>query len=433
MFLREVVESHNPWWSDPQSRPAAALRVKRDLHDPLLKRLREPLERRAALLVGPRQVGKTTLLLQLAGTLLDDGLPPAQLLYIDFSDYRLADRVVRDPEAMTAVVPRGSGTAPRIFLLDEITQATGWDRWLKAKVDLLRRNDVPASILATDSAARLLRRGGEDSGQGRWDEIRIETLGYPEFSRLLPPGRDPFELYMQLGGFPEFVMADDFGESHRRLREDIVDKAVRRDLAAEVRRIEVLRRLFVYLVQHSGAIANSRKLGGVLGVDHRTIGAWLDLLEQTALVVRLPRHAGRESSRLRGKPKLYALDHALVHAMSTLPADASERRGRVAETAVFRHLRELTGGLGVSYHRPTEQAEIDFVVEGERQVAVQVTASLKPDGKKLKRLNRSTLETAAKIFITGGADEGRVDSVAVLPLRRFLQLETLDQLLEVGR
>lgn len=108
---------------------------------------------RALLIVGPRQVGKTVLLRQLADELLARGWPSANLSYFDFSDDRLIEEI--SAREIVAVTPAGlSSERPRIFLLDEISKATEWDTWLKQVVDKGRDQ-----FIVTDSAASLLRQG----------------------------------------------------------------------------------------------------------------------------------------------------------------------------------------------------------------------------------------------------------------------------------
>src|SRR4051795_92557 len=133
MSLADLMQDQNPWWRDDEIRRARGYPVRRDLQPRILRRILRVEDRRASVLLGPRQVGKTVLLLQLADDLLEAGWPPRSLTYFDFSDDRLTERVAaRD---VVEALPEGQEPeSPRVFLFDEIRQAPQWDRWLKQAV-----------------------------------------------------------------------------------------------------------------------------------------------------------------------------------------------------------------------------------------------------------------------------------------------------------
>src|SRR5690606_30291530 len=156
------------------------------------------------------------------------------------------------------------------------------------------------------SAAAHLRDAGRESGAGRWDELLLEGLTYREFLGILgDPGepaaarhaRQPLPLprYLANGGFPEHVDVE-ASVARERLRQDVGDRAILRDLlrtGADVLRIQ---RLFVYLAQQSGALADAAKLAQLLGADRRSVHDWLLRLHETQLVVTLHRHTASAAS-----------------------------------------------------------------------------------------------------------------------------------------
>src|SRR5579864_548458 len=210
--LREILQDQNPWWRSADARRASIYPVRRELQPQVVERVRRWADRRAVVVVGPRQVGKTVLLLQTADDLLSAGCPPANLTYFDFSDDRLLADVT--PRQVMAMVPEGFETdQPRVLLLDEINLVPRWDRWLKQAVDAASG----LRVVATGSAASWIRSGGKESGQGRWDELHLEGLTFREFLALnSPPGesiqgtfsreRGLIERYLALGGFPEHAL-----------------------------------------------------------------------------------------------------------------------------------------------------------------------------------------------------------------------------------
>jgi predicted AAA+ superfamily ATPase len=304
-----------------------------------------------------------------------------------------------------------------------------------------------ARIVATGSAASVLREAGRESGLGRWDEIQLEGLTFREFSALssgggAADGRAPsvgtasapgagvpahLERFLTLGGFPEHATSDDYPLVRERLRSDIVDRAIRRDLTVRVDDPERLRRLFVYLIQQSGSEQNNSDRAADLGVDPRTVARWIELLEDTFLIAVLRRGStsAKAAARLRGRPKLYAADHGVVTAFAEAPPGDSEVRGRVFEAVVFRHLREVARRRSgeLFYLRWGNDLEVDFVLDVDRErIAIEVTQSVQPKVEKRKALARAADRAGARsaVLVHGGLAEGKVDGVAVVPAGRFL-------------
>jgi len=428
-----ILESHNPWWREPATRVALHRPVRRDLQPKVLNRVLRTDDRRAVLLLGPRQVGKTTLLKQVIDELLDKGFPPANILYFDFSDDRLVGEVTA--REVTETIPAGlDDSLPRTFFLDEISQAPRWDRWLKQAVD-----KGIGRIVATDSAASLLRDGSRESGQGRWDELRMEGLSFGEFLRLHErpgEGDEPrmsaraYERYLALGGFPEHVLSEDLPQVRSRLRSDVVERAILRDLAGRVDDPRRVRDLFVYLMQDSGSQLVSSHRADDLSADPRTVEAWVGHLQDTFLVSRLEQRRLKAAKRLRSKPKLYAADHGLVSAFAASPDPVNdpEVRGKVFEALVYRHLRGLDLEPEPTYLRIDDDLEVDFVIDlPAGPVLVEVTSSRRVRDEKLARLEKIGERVGAvkRVLIHGGISDGAPaeraeDGPMILPLFRFL-------------
>jgi predicted AAA+ superfamily ATPase len=431
MIPADLLQDQNPWWRDAAIRRARGYPVRRDLELEILRRVLRIDDRRATLLLGPRQVGKTVLLLQLADELLEKGWPPQNLTYFDFSDERITGEIsARD---VVDAQPFGlSPEYPRVFLLDEIRGAGSWDRWLKQAVDA-----GVGRIVATDSAAGLLRAGAAESGQGRWDEVYIEGLSYREFVRLQGgPGEQDIETtlrrapnlherYLALGGFPEHALSEDFPEVRRRLRSDIAERAILRDLSGLGVDVARIKDLLVYLLQDSGAEFNAEARARDLGADARSVRDWARLLADTLLVSPLERFVRNAAAGLRSKSKIFAADPGLVSAFAPLPVQDPAVRARAFEAAVFRHLREAARELEgrLTYFRHREDLEIDFVLETPgRLVAVEVTSALRLRADKVERLRQAARELGAdrRLLVHGGVIEESAEGIAAVPLQRFL-------------
>jgi predicted AAA+ superfamily ATPase len=431
--MKALLETQNPWWLRPEERVARRYPYRRPLQGTILRQILRLEDRRAVVLMGPRQVGKSVMLAQTADDLLDEGWPPQNLVYFDFSDSRLIEELA--VHQLEELVPDAMAPDyPRVLLLDEVSRAPRWDLWLKQAVD---RHG--GRIVVTDSAATVVRQAGRESGVGRWDEYWLETLSYAEFLSLrgaidqtaspgAPRGVTPalLERYLELGGFPEHALATNVPAARSRLREQIVAQAILRDLGGRVKDPDHVRKLFAFLVRESGGIWNETDRASDLQSNRHSVRQWRQLLEDTLLVVPLERFTERPAVALRSRPKIYAADHGLVAAFAlTDPADP-ETRGRIVETTVFRHLRELLRGdarTSLSYYRDRSEHEVDFVLDlpGSR-VLVEVTISgrLKPG--KLSRLEEVARKTGAerKIVVFGGAIGGEQDRAQAIPLGTFL-------------
>ncbi|NOT31477.1 MAG: ATP-binding protein, partial [Planctomycetes bacterium] len=426
---------------------------RRELFEGLRRDLLDPELRRGILLLGPRQVGKSTLLHQIADSLLEEGWPPGNLTHFNFDDPRVRglgpDVGMVEEETPSSIDPNQS----RVLLLDEVHLAREWASWFKDAIDRDRRR--PRSmlrVLATSSAASLLHRGSVESGQGRWNDVQIFGLSFAEHLRFLalPKETEPqvlrrapeeLERYLAKGGFPEHVHLAPSEELRARLREDIAEKAIRRDLAslagegADRLDLERLKRLFVYMAQDSGSILNCAERARDLDARPTTISGWLQLLVDACLLHRIEPYAPppskggglpKASSRLATKPKIYVSDHGLIPAftLSAFPMAEPVVRARVTEAVVLRHLLPLVlSREEIFYFRRRDGLEIDFVFWRRKELhAIEVTSSTELDGKKADRFQAAVDAISADrgTVIYRGATEGRSGKLRLLPLHLFL-------------
>lgn len=452
MIFEDLIHSRNPWWDQPEKRVAVEHRTRRAAFQTLWNALAEPKHRRAQVLLGPRQVGKSVLLEQLADALLDRGWPPANLTYFDFSDERLtSDSSLR---AVVDYAPNGlRKDRPRILLLDEITKSPHWDDALKQLVDRARRQPEQTHdrFLATDSASSLLRTGARESLQGRVDEHLIEGLLFSEFVAFFSAEGEQVqqtlerlplaaENHLSLGGFPEHVFSDRFEDVRRRIRSDICDKAIGRDLSRRKIDTDRIQALFVSLVQDSGGIftaaSRARDLDAGLGsggTDARTVQSWLRILEEACLVASLPPRRLQTSGRTRGslqsqaRSKVYASDHGMVSAFAPFidPMSNADVRGRVMETVVFRQLREARatrGDFELSYFREVDRHELDFALDFKsRSLGIEVTTSRDPRKELDKTIAAARRANIGELIVVhGGTNASRSDWGRFVPHQQFL-------------
>ncbi|MFN3593876.1 MAG: ATP-binding protein [Thiobacillaceae bacterium] len=390
--LVAVLAQFNPWWRGesiadlPKWRRAAF----RELHTWLAA----PPAPRAVMLSGARQIGKTTLMLQAAEALLAAGVPAANILYATFDHpiLKLAgiDAVL---DAWREREPRAEG--PEYLLLDEAQFIRDWGTWVKHQVDF--RKD--RRIAFTGSAMPLVEAAPE-SGVGRWHTIRLTTLSFYEYLQIkrlqlpeLPKLRSlrdlfdwapadfyratelgqeyvgHFHEYLLRGGFPQTAQVDSVTQAQRLLREDIIDKVLKRDMTAlfGVRRVLDLEHTFLYLCLHDGGLLDMVDLCSNLEVKRPTAQHFIELLEATHLIYRLAPY-GYGKDVLRARFKIYLADAAIAPAVmlkgKAILEDAAAL-GVATETAVFKHLfaRYYAQNVRFSYWRGKREHEVDLVAE----------------------------------------------------------------------
>ena len=387
-----VLRKYNPWWSGlrisdlPEWRRAAF----RELEF----WLRSPPAHRAILLSGARQIGKTTLLLQAVEALLASGVPPQNILYATF-DHPLLKLAGLDQVLKLWGEFEPSLEGPQYLFLDEIQFTRDWQTWLKHQVDFEKRR----RIVVTGSATPLTEEG-QESGVGRWHSLKLATLSFFEFlqikklaapalpelrslSRLLEwspmqfakvaeearPLVPLFHEYLLRGGFPQCALVPSIDLAQKLLREDIVDKVLKRDMTAlfGVRRVLELEQTFLYLCLHDGGLLDMGNLGKSLEVKKPTAQNFISLLESTHLIHRLPPH-GYGKEILRARRKVYLADAAigpsvLLKGKAMLQDDAAV--SRAVETAFFKHVftRYYNMSVGFSYWHGRKHEEVDIVAE----------------------------------------------------------------------
>jgi hypothetical protein len=328
----------------------------------LAQRVREPAPGRVQLLTGPRQVGKTTLLLELAKQLGDIAV------------YAAADA----PEAAVAGYWEGlwrrvGDVAARrgraVLLLDEVQHMADWAARLKAQWDALRRRRVPVHIVASGSSA--LRLGARERMAGRFERLTLRHWSAADLSAVfdLDP-RAAAQAVVTEGAYPGAVpLRSDPARWRAYVRDAIVEPALGRDLLAlgVVRRPALLRQVLGAAVSSPAQIVSLQKLQGALqdGGALETVAHYLRLLQEAFLVAPLQKYTARPLRSRAAPPKLIVLSNALLAVSdprgAPRPLTEPARFGAWVENACLAHA--WNAGQLVRYWRE-EPLEVDAVIEG---------------------------------------------------------------------
>lgn len=307
------------------------------------------LERQAAVvLLGPRQVGKTTLAMEIARQ--------RPSVYLDLE--READRqILAEPDLYL------DEQIGKLVILDEVQQSPGLFKTLRGQIDTRRRAGFrTGQFLLLGSASNVLLHQSAESLAGRVRYIEMPPLLIDEVG----PG-NLSTLWLR-GGFPDSFQAES-DRASLEWRDDFLRTYLERDIPALGPRIpaETLRRFWTMLAHAQGGLSNAAALAEGLGVSGQTVGRYLDLLVDLMLVRRLQPWHANVGKRLVKSPKIYVRDSGLVHALLGLgtlesllghPVVGGSWEGFCIETLIA----ASPAGTEPYFYRTSAGAELDLLL-----------------------------------------------------------------------
>lgn len=394
--ILKILRSYNPWWVSGAVNPGFCPTYKRFSYYEAMKRLQETQVRRTVVLTGARRVGKTTIQFQMIDALLRQGIAPHRIVFVSMDHPML--KLAGVDEILECYHGNICADQDAYYFFDEIQYAEDWAQWLKTLYD----TQPTTKIVATGSASPALVRGSTESGAGRWSVIQVPTLSFYEYCALigvpdlqLEPTLKPSALlgmdqwqrgqvmskiaavqnhfirYLQVGGFPELALAKNDLLAEQVMREDVVDKVLKRDLPAlyKIRNVTELERIFLYLCSVSSEVVAIDAVAKELnGVSRPTVQNYIDYLESANLIYQSYPVDLAGKKVLKASPKIYIADAAIRNAVlmdSDLLTNSVEM-GKMVETAVYKHIAAFyyQKATGVGYYRGgRKNKEIDIVVE----------------------------------------------------------------------
>lgn len=332
---------------------------------------------------GPRQSGKTTLVRDFAG---------AGRAYLTLDDDTVLQAARGDPAGFLRGLDR--------VIIDEVQRAPELLRAMKRLIDDDRR---PGRFLLTGSANVLTLPQVSESLAGRMEVVSLLPLSRAEIrgrkpaflekalaGKLVRPpetmiGGDLVRAVLT-GGYPEMLQRQDARRRQAWAR-DYLKAIIQRDVRdiAEVGKLDQLPHLLRVLAHHSGRLTNFTRIGGQLGLDDKTTGKYVAILEQLFLVRRVEPWFSNRLNRLVKTPRLHFLDSGLLAATlgATEERIAKDRAilGPVLETFVFSEILKQSEWLDEScilhHYRDKDQDEIDIVLEtgGGALIGIEVKAA----------------------------------------------------------
>jgi len=354
------------------------------------------LRAKMVFVAGPRQVGKTT---------LSRGLPGAKKGSLNWDVAEHRERILK----------RELPPSP-LWVFDEIHKYRLWRNYLKGIFDARRRGQ---RILVTGSARLDMYRSGGESLQGRYHLLRLHPLSVAELGIVDAGGlRD----LLTLGGFPEPFFGGSEVEARRWSRE-YRNLLIREEVASLERILDLgtLELLVLSLPERVGSPLSINALREDLGVAHRTVANWLDVLERLYAIFRLAPFGAPRLRAVKKERKHYHLDWSVV------PNDAARFENLVAAHLLkWVHWQQDSRGrdLDLRYFRDIDGREVDLVVvEGRRPILMVECkwADAEPDrGLKYLRARFPGCE-AWQVSATGRKDFVTPDGIRVAPAVKLLK------------
>lgn len=347
-------------------------------------------------ILGPRQVGKTTLAEEIAA------LTTPEPIYLDLEN--VIDRAKLNEPQGYFELHKG-----KLIILDEIQRVPELFQLLRGIIDRRRRQGYKTGqFLILGSASLDLLKQSSESLAGR---IAYKELTGLTVSELANQSEAGFNQLWKRGGFPDSFLAKS-DEASLRWRLNFISTYLERDVPQFGPRIPavMLRRLWTMLAHNQGGQINIAKLASNLDVTAPTAKRYVELLEDLLLVRSLRPWAGNIGKRLVKSPKIYIRDSGIAHALLNLnsmddilshPVVGASWEGFVIENL----LSCLPIGVTAWYYRTAAGAEIDLVIEqGNEKYAIEIKRSLSPSLSKGFHLGCQDIN-ATKCFIVYSGNE----------------------------
>jgi len=414
-----ILHDSNPWWKTNKVPKEKALPFKRRDFFFIQKRLLE--DKNIIALIGPRQVGKTTLAFQLIEDLINKGTEPKRILFVAVDNPLLE---IKSKEGFNRIVevffnkiikePLSGLKEPVYIFLDEVTKFENWAEHLKGFQDMKQ----PIKFFITDSSSSRISRGASESLVGRVNIQRMMTLKFidyviyhmndPDFNKInwelrealqkaiakknpsnfydrlqlareeLAPIENKLQLlfneYLLKDGYPELLTFKSYERCRSRLQ-DYLSLTLFKDVVRmfEVRHPAVLEDLLTMMADSSSQLIEFSTLSRNLSIKQDTLRNYLQYLEDIFLISLNEYYSKNRSLRIKKNRKGYVSNVALLNNILGQLDDSlfedKTRMGYVVETLVMEHLKRLNFCLNpgreskVFYWRDRKDHEVDLVID----------------------------------------------------------------------
>ncbi|MFN8321249.1 MAG: ATP-binding protein [Chitinophagales bacterium] len=376
----------NPWWKSGSIAESIKAFKQRNYFNLFLPLVLEKNIRRAVVLMGPRRVGKTIMLLQVIQKLIDEGINPRQLCYISIENPYFHNIPL---ERLFELARKASGIKEHegwFVFFDEIQYLKNWEVHLKSLVDSYHGT----KFIASGSAAAALKLKSNESGAGRFTDFMLPPLTFYEyihlsgFEKLIHLKSKQFRFlaeatdlnttdikelnkhfidYINFGGFPEVVFSAALRENPMRyIQSDIIDKVLLRDLPSlyGIEDVQELNAFFSFIAYNSGKEFSFENMTKLSGVDKITIKKYLTFLE-AAYLIKVVQRVDNSAKRFKRANffKIYLTNPSLRSGLFSPLVANDDAMGNMVETAIFSQWQVQE--LNYLFYARWQDGEVDMI------------------------------------------------------------------------
>ncbi len=366
----------NPWWENNEAVAELA-----GMHRPMYAELLASVEvREVTILTGVRRSGKSTLMYQMISNLLEKGVSPKQILFVNLEDKKMTHDSLDD---IYEAYRQGMNLDRRAYVfLDEVHRKEGWESWIRKKYDL-KTND---KFVISGSCAYLLKKEYSALLTGRNFTFEVFPLSFGEFlsfknvevdrknleaGMLLDKTKRlilaAFGEYLNMGGFPEVLFRPE--RFKIRLLEQYFDDILYKDIVDRYGlNSQKAKELALFFITNTASLFSLRSLRNSLKLSYDTVRDYLSYYKEAFLFFTLDHFSYSFKEQKTLPSKIYCIDNGLRNAVSF---KFSKDEGKLAENLVFVELKRE--GKDVYYWK--NKMEVDFVVKNNDQSLVAINVS----------------------------------------------------------
>ncbi len=365
----EKLEEWNPWWEDPKTIEKSKGK-ERSKYKLLLKSINI---KEITIITGIRRSGKSTLMYQMIDNLLEQGIDPKQILFVNLEDQKLTKDSLEDiyNSYKTNINPKKKA----YIFLDEIHKKEKWELWIRKKYDQNNNKFVISS-----SSSYLLKKEYSRLLTGRNLTFDVFPLSFEEFLNFKEIDNKNIVLektkaltlnylkkYLENGGFPEIVLKEKEFKTKilKQYFDDIIFKDVIDRFNSNSKKTEDLA---LYLATNITNILSLRKIRESLGISYDTIKDYISFYREAFLFFSLDHFSYSYKEQKSSASKIYCIDNGLRNAVSF---KFSKDEGKLAENLVFVELKRREENI----YYWKEKGEVDFIVKNNNQTLTAINIS----------------------------------------------------------
>jgi predicted AAA+ superfamily ATPase len=417
----DILNEWNPWWEKKEL--VARLEGRpRPRYESLIKSVDI---REITVITGVRRSGKSTLMYQMIGRLLERGVDPAHILFVNLEDKKLAN--INLDEIYSTYRENLNPDGKAYIFIDEIHRREGWESWIRKKYDLKTRD----KFIISGSCSYLLRREYSTLLTGRNITFDVFPLSFGEFllfrgmkidAKSLEKGTileetklsvmNSLNKYMKFGGFPEIFFKDN--EFKAKLLEQYFDDILYKDIIDRYNlSSQKAKDLALFLMTNFTGTVSLRGIRNSLGLSYDTTKDYLSYLTEAFLLFTMNHFSYSLKEQKTAASKVYCIDNGLRNAVSF---KFSTDTGKLAENAVFVELKRREKD---TYYW-TNNGEVDFVIKNKDNSLTAINVSYSDDigEREVKPLHefKSSFDKTKELLILTKNTSQEKDGIKYVPL-----------------